>query len=204
MKNDNRVTDYSSNGECSRCCHCCGPLLPITMTEANRMKKRYKEDEEVRKVVAKNTYIERDHTKHTAVNLCCPFADLENHRCSIYEDRPEVCKVFKCHNYNSNDIKTCENKAYYNKIRYDENFNPISSGSNFMTIFKLLGFGELHNVYILYHFKDMIDEACMSGIIQYQSTMNYLDKLCEFDKPTLNKAFDTYAHCYDTNKTNIS
>lgn len=200
---ENRVVDFSCSGECSRCCHCCGPLLPITMTEANRMKKRYKEDEEVRKVVAKNTYIERDHTKHVTINLCCPFADLENHRCSIYEDRPEVCKVFKCHNHNSNDIKACENKAYYNKIRYDKDFNPISSASNFMTIFKLLGFGELHNIYILYHFRDMIDKAHMSGVIQYQAMMNYLDKFCKFDKPTLNKAFDTYAHCYDADKNSL-
>ena len=200
IDSENKVIDFSCNGECSRCCHCCGPLLPITMTEANRMKKRYKEDEEVRKVVAKNTYIERDHTKHVTINLCCPFVDLENHRCSIYEDRPEVCKVFKCHNHNPNDIKACENKAYYNKIRYDKDFNPISSAYNFMTIFKLLGFGELHNIYILYHFRDMINKANMSGVMQYQAIMNYLDKFCKFDKPTLNKAIDTYTYCYDADK----
>ena len=69
-----------------------------------------------------------------------------------------------------------------------------------MTMFKLLGFGELHNIYILYHFRDMIDKAHMSGVMQYQITMNYLDKFCKFDKPTLNKAFDIYTRCYDADK----
>ena len=193
--NERRVYDFSKNGECSRCCHCCGPLIPLTMREANKMKELYKTDEYVRRVVDRNCSIiyNEETGEFDRINLICPFADLEEHRCSIYNDRPQVCRVFRCHNYNVQDIKDCEQKAYYNHINYYKDKKNGGNAQRFMTTYRLLDKGLIHNIYLFYHFKDEINKAIvLSKEYNNESilhkTLAELDKIVHFDNRTLKKA----------------
>ena len=211
--NERHVYDFSKNGECSRCCHCCGPLIPLTMREANKMKELYKTDEYVRRVVDRNCSIvyNEETGEFDRINLICPFADLEEHKCSIYNDRPQVCRVFRCHNYNTQDIKDCEQKAYYNHINYYKNKDKGGGAQRFMTIYRLLDKGLMHNIYLFYHFKDEINKAivlskeCNDWSKLYEvlvaalskkhsnksilcKVLAELDKVVHFDKGTLKKA----------------
>ena len=195
--NERRVYDFSKNGECSRCCHCCGPLIPLTMKEANKMKELYKTNEYVRRVVDRNCSIvyNEETGEFDRINLVCPFADLEEHKCSIYNDRPQVCRVFRCHDYNIQDIKDCEQKAYYNHINYYKDKEKGDGAERFMTIYRLLNKRLMHNIYIFYHFKDEIDKAAALSkeynkeFILYK-TLADLDKVAHFDKITFKRALD--------------
>lgn len=195
--NERHVYDFSKNGECSRCCHCCGPLIPLTMREANKMKELYKTDEYVRRVVNRNCSIvyNEETGEFDRINLICPFADLEEHKCSIYNDRPQVCRVFRCHNYNVQDIKDCEQKAYYNHINYYKDKEKGDGAERFMTIYRLLNKRLMHNIYIFYHFKDEINKAIvLSKEYNNESilhkTLADLDKVAHFDKITFKKALE--------------
>ena len=202
MKDDNnRVIDFSKNGECSRCCHCCGPLLPLKLKEAQKMKELYKNNEYVRSVVDYNCTINED-GDGPMIRLCCPFADIENHKCSIYEDRPEICRVFRCHNHNSNDVKACEQKAHYNHINYYKNKDKGDKPKNFMTVFKLLGKGLMHNLYIFYHMRAEISFAYKMSVEKNNDkillkTLQDIDEFMHFDQSTYNKALNLYNQCYD-------
>ena len=195
--NERHVYDFSKNGECSRCCHCCGPLIPLTMKEANKMKELYKTDEHVRRVVNRNCSIvyNEETGEFDRINLVCPFADLEEHKCSIYDDRPQVCRVFRCHDYNIQDIKDCEQKAYYNHINYYKDKEKGDGAQRFMTIYRLLDKGLMHNIYLFYHFKDEIDKAAAlskeynKDFILYK-TLAELDRVAHFDKITFKKALE--------------
>ena len=193
--NEKCVYDFSKNGECSRCCHCCGPLIPLTMREANKMKELYKTDEYVRRVVDRNCSIvyNEETGEFDRINLICPFADLEEHRCSIYNDRPQVCRVFRCHNYNTQDIKDCEQKAYYNHINYYKDKKKGDGAQRFMTTYRLLDKGLMHNIYLFYHFKDEINKAIVlskeyNNEFILHKTLAELDKIVHFDNRTLKKA----------------
>ena len=207
LEDTDRVIDCSVNGECSRCCHCCGPLIPLTMREANRMKQLYKEDKNVREVVERNCSIIKNKEGGFNINLCCPFADLVNHRCSIYNDRPQVCRVFRCHNYNGRDIKDCEQKAHYNHINYYKDRKNGDKPKNFITTFKLLNKGLMHNLYIFYHVRHemnrALDVAKKTGNedIFYDFLQN-IDDAMHFDKGTYKQAVDIMNQSYniDVNK----
>lgn len=195
--NERHVYDFSKNGECSRCCHCCGPLIPLTMREANKMKELYKTDEYIRRVVDRNcSIVYNDETgEFDRINLICPFADLEEHKCSIYNDRPQVCRVFRCHDYNIQDIKDCEQKAYYNHIDYYKDKEKGDGAERFMTIYRLLNKRLMHNIYIFYHFKSEIDKAAAlskeynKDFILYKTLVD-LDKVAHFDKITFKRALE--------------
>ena len=202
-----RVKDFTVNGECSRCCHCCGPLLPLKLREAQKMKELYKTNEYVRSVVDRNcTIIENEHGGHN-INLCCPFADLVNRKCSIYEDRPEVCRVFRCHNYNSRDIKNCEQKAYYNHISYYKDYENGDEPKNFLTIFNLLDKGLMHNLYIFFHIRHELAKTVKLAM-KYNSDkilqefMLDVDRRMKFDKYTFDEAKEIaeQSFCIDINK----
>lgn len=193
--NERHVYDFSKNGECSRCCHCCGPLIPLTMREANKMKELYKTDEYVRRVVDRNCSIvyNEETGEFDRINLICPFADLEEHKCSIYNDRPQVCRVFRCHNYNTQDIKDCEQKAYYNHINYYKDKKKGDGAQRFMTTYRLLDKGLMHNIYLFYHFKDEINKAIVlskehNNESILHKTLAELDKIVHFDNRTFKKA----------------
>ena len=81
--------NYTKNGECSKCGECCSALLPLKRSEVVKLRRIIKERNIkphcVPKVVAVNPMFD----------LTCPFL-TDNHECSIYDDRPYICRVFKC------------------------------------------------------------------------------------------------------------
>lgn len=78
--------DMTCNGKCSKCGECCSNLLPLTKQEIKHLK------EIVKKRHLKPHY-------HILMNvqydMTCPFL-TDDHKCSIYDDRPYICKLFKC------------------------------------------------------------------------------------------------------------
>lgn len=67
------------------CCDCCGPIL-MTRLEALRIH-RATGTNPLAMLLDIKKHIEND-------NLRCPYVDPATHRCSIYEIRPAVCRVF--------------------------------------------------------------------------------------------------------------
>ena len=78
--------NFTNDGECSKCGNCCSTLLPLKSSEIARLRRLIKargiKPHEQPKVVV-------------AVDLTCPFLTDDN-LCSIYDDRPFICRVFKC------------------------------------------------------------------------------------------------------------
>lgn len=84
--------DFTNNGKCSECGNCCSRYLPLNNHEINTIRR----------------YIEKHHIKQQkhAVNVyanpmfdvTCPFLDdtKPNHKCTIYDVRPMICREFKC------------------------------------------------------------------------------------------------------------
>lgn len=66
--------------KCKRCGGCCGNLLPLSDSEIAVFRNKAKELQY--KPLNKNYY-------------SCPFLTPLN-LCSIYNDRPEICKVYHC------------------------------------------------------------------------------------------------------------
>lgn len=75
------------NGKCSKCASCCGSLLPLTEKDIKRIKYivKAKKLKQCRPAVA----------AAMVIDLVCPFLTLDN-KCSIYKDRPTICRLFKC------------------------------------------------------------------------------------------------------------
>ncbi len=70
--------------KCRNCGLCCGPV-PVTETELNKIKKA------VERMPAKK----RERLmKQKRDPFTCIFRDSENDNCSIYNVRPEVCRMF--------------------------------------------------------------------------------------------------------------
>lgn len=78
--------NFTKNGKCSKCGNCCSALLPLKSSEIAALrrliKKRGIKPHEQPKVVV-------------AVDLTCPFLTDDN-LCSIYDERPFICRIFKC------------------------------------------------------------------------------------------------------------
>lgn len=78
--------DMTCNGQCSKCGECCSNLLPLTKQEIKHL----------RAIVKKRHLKPHIHILANAIyDMTCPFLD-SNNKCSIYEDRPYICKLFKC------------------------------------------------------------------------------------------------------------
>ena len=82
----NGCYDFTHNGECSKCGSCCSSLLPLKQSEITFLRK-----------LIKNRHL-NPHTQPkvvVAIDLTCPFL-TDDYECSIYNDRPFICRVFKC------------------------------------------------------------------------------------------------------------
>ena len=104
----NNVTDFTKNGECSNCGHCCGNFLPISGKEIKNIK-RY---------VAKRRIKEQRRIYPMAtpvLDMLCPFRDEVNRRCTIYAVRPAICQDFRCDKALKN-IKA-DKSLYHGKYR---------------------------------------------------------------------------------------
>ena len=79
--------NYTKNGECSKCGACCGCFLPLSKKEIREIK---------RLVIANKIEPHKIPVVCMSIDLTCPFLDLKTHLCSIYDNRPHICRVFKC------------------------------------------------------------------------------------------------------------
>lgn len=82
--------DLTKNGKCSRCGQCCSNFIPLTSSELKELQELTKTDIEVQ--------LKTDDKGR--VYMLCPFLimtqDSNETRCSIYDKRPSVCKMFRC------------------------------------------------------------------------------------------------------------
>lgn len=90
---DMSLVDCSKNGKCTGCGECCSNLLPMTMEEIDRIGK-YIYYKKIEAVNHKPAFIVGE-----IVDMCCPFLDTTkpDHKCLIYDVRPEICRDFFCH-----------------------------------------------------------------------------------------------------------
>ena len=117
-----RVKNKCCNGACSGCGECCTDLLPLTVTELERIKK----------------YVDEHHlseNRHTmfwnpnTIDLTCPFRNDKTQKCEIYPVRPKICREFIC-NRSQEQILKCRDKVsqsrYTYSLRYEFFNNPES------------------------------------------------------------------------------
>lgn len=81
------LTDYTKNGVCSGCGRCCSNNIPLTKKEIKELKQI------VKKRKLKPTWNIALTNMRNYSN--CPFLTNDN-KCLIYQDRPQICKSFKC------------------------------------------------------------------------------------------------------------
>lgn len=83
----NGTTDYTVNGECSGCGECCTSFLPLLR-------------DEVPKLMSLASRFEPYMPTGNAgdISLMCPFLWERGGGkiCRIYDDRPAICRAFKC------------------------------------------------------------------------------------------------------------
>lgn len=101
------VKNNTCNGQCSRCGECCMPVLPLTIDEINTIKDYIKKNN-----IKMNNPIRKD-----GIHFTCPFYNFDEHKCDIYEVRPEVCREFLC----GNPTKIIKKNKYYYDKRADIN-----------------------------------------------------------------------------------
>lgn len=96
--------DLTKNGKCSRCGQCCSNFIPLTPSEAKNLRELIKEDIEVQ--------IKTDDKGR--VYMLCPFLlmspDSDETRCSIYENRPSICRIYQCNK--TQKVKDPANEPY--------------------------------------------------------------------------------------------
>lgn len=83
-----KTTDFTVDGKCSGCGACCSNILPLSTEEVNRIAK-YIQKHGIKE--QKKTYASPD-----AMDMTCPFRDDVSRKCTIYEVRPAICRVYKC------------------------------------------------------------------------------------------------------------
>lgn len=103
------VYDYTKDGKCVGCGKCCSNLLPLSNTEIK----------DIQRYIRKYHIKERKHippTTEPIFDMTCPFLNesARNQKCSIYQVRPHICRVFMC-NQPASKIK--ENKEHFWKTR---------------------------------------------------------------------------------------
>lgn len=71
---------------CTNCGNCCTSRVRMTQGEI----------EEIKQYIIDNDIQESIYRKDGRLENVCPFRDVANQRCNIYEVRPEVCQRFEC------------------------------------------------------------------------------------------------------------
>lgn len=93
------IKDYTNNGECSKCGNCCGRILPLTQLEINQIKAYIKKHNIKRHIHITNVLAE------ASIDAMCPFLDdTKIDKCTIYEVRPSICRVYNCHKHITGEL----------------------------------------------------------------------------------------------------
>lgn len=85
--------------DCSKCPgYCCTyEIIPVTQRDLERLAKRFNvtlEVAEKRYTKVINGVTCMRHQKDEIYKTACQFLDLEKRRCTVYEDRPTVCRQY--------------------------------------------------------------------------------------------------------------
>lgn len=105
MKKINEIlklsTDFSKKGKCKNCIACCTPDVLITKEEYLLLKSKLSPE------VVSNIR----ETLDKRINLYCPFVDLKNKKCKVYNERPFACRIYHCNQkrIKKNIISNAEN-----------------------------------------------------------------------------------------------
>lgn len=83
---EKQIKDNTINKKCSRCGECCGIFIPVTDEEIKIIKKYVKQ----------KNIVPEDRVNDNNVELRCPFFNVKEYKCNIYEVRPFVCRDFIC------------------------------------------------------------------------------------------------------------
>ncbi len=87
---ERKAVDFTNNGRCSGCGNCCSNILPVSDAEVKRIR------EYIRKHGIKEQ--KKLYANPDSLDMTCPFRDDANRKCTIYEVRPAICRVYKCDN----------------------------------------------------------------------------------------------------------
>lgn len=80
-------TDYTCNGNCSKCGECCGAILPLDQEDLDRIEK-YVLENSIHSIAASLILQNK---------LQCPYYTGNKEKgCAIYPARPKVCRLYKC------------------------------------------------------------------------------------------------------------
>ena len=89
---ENGVYNFCKDGRCIGCGKCCSDLLPLSSKEIKEIKRYIKKHKikECKHIYPTNKPVDYD--------LTCPFLDDSRScdKCTIYEVRPQICRVFQC------------------------------------------------------------------------------------------------------------
>lgn len=85
-----KTVDFTVDGRCSGCGNCCSNILPLSDVEVKRIHEYIRKNgiKEQKKLFA----------SPDALDMTCPFRDEANRKCTIYEVRPAICRVYLCDN----------------------------------------------------------------------------------------------------------
>lgn len=95
MDFEDGVYDNTKGGKCTQCGECCSCMLPLSEREIK----------EIKDYVRKNNIRPVKHMRIpecVSMDLVCPFCDTKKpvEKCSIYEIRPLICRLFVCNDPN--------------------------------------------------------------------------------------------------------
>lgn len=106
------IYNFCKDGKCSECGNCCSRYLAMNNKEINT----------IRAYIKKHGIKQQKHSINVLANpvfdSTCPFLndDLPNHKCTIYEVRPLICREFKC---------DCWQNIDRNSELYKHNLHPV-------------------------------------------------------------------------------
>ena len=104
------VYDFTKDGKCSECGNCCSRYLALNKREINT----------IRNYIKRHGIVQQKHAQFVyakpVMDWMCPFLDdtKPNHKCTIYEVRPLICREFHCDNWYKTDR---DNIIYRSKLR---------------------------------------------------------------------------------------
>lgn len=87
INEDDNISNETNDGKCIRCGKCCTSYLPLTKKELHIIKQYVKEN---------NIQAENRLLPNGDYETRCPFYNISEHKCNIYEVRPFACRDFKC------------------------------------------------------------------------------------------------------------
>src|SRR5438128_10131059 len=98
-RNNNHAKASSQTYDCTRCpAYCCSyEYIIVTRRDVERLAKRFgltpeEAEQRVTKVIAGYGRVLR-HRQDTLFKSGCRFLGPVDHRCTVYQDRPEVCRT---------------------------------------------------------------------------------------------------------------